>query len=146
MHLSISNDIVSTKIYDKRDDFDFEILMLMFLDLHPMEYTSLNSFVLLEHLAMLLISILAINWLLRNFLNKAIGIINFAKHFQNFIDDTMIEFLNFKFDLNLSRAKDFQNLISMVTHFPIGILGEVWYLIVSIHDLCTLTYFGKQIE
>ena len=44
LHLSISNDIVSTKIYDKRDDFDL----------------------------------------------KDIGIINFAKHFQNFIDDTMI--------------------------------------------------------
>ena len=26
-------------------------------------------------------------------------------------------------------------------HFPIGILGHVWYLIVSIPDLCTLTYF-----
>ena len=26
LHLSISNDIVSTKIYDKRDDFDFEII------------------------------------------------------------------------------------------------------------------------
>ena len=25
LHLSISNDIVSTKIYDKRDDFDFEM-------------------------------------------------------------------------------------------------------------------------
>ena len=25
LHLSISNDIVSTKIYDKRDDFGFEI-------------------------------------------------------------------------------------------------------------------------
>ena len=25
LHLSISNDIVSTNIYDKRDDFDFEI-------------------------------------------------------------------------------------------------------------------------
>ena len=25
LHLSISNDIVSTKIYDKRDDFNFEI-------------------------------------------------------------------------------------------------------------------------
>ena len=24
--------------------------------------------------------------------------------------------------------------------FPIGILGQVWYLIVSIPDLCTLTY------
>ena len=26
-------------------------------------------------------------------------------------------------------------------YFPIGILGQVWYLIVSIPDLCTLTYF-----
>ena len=26
LHLSISNDIVCTKIYDKRDDFDFEIV------------------------------------------------------------------------------------------------------------------------
>ena len=26
-------------------------------------------------------------------------------------------------------------------HFPIGILGQVWYLIVSISDLCTLHYF-----
>ena len=26
MHLSISNDIVFTKIYDKRDDFDFDIV------------------------------------------------------------------------------------------------------------------------
>ena len=30
-----------------------------------------------------------------------------------------------------------------VCHFPIGILGQVWYLIVSIPDLCNLTYFGK---
>ena len=26
--------------------------------------------------------------------------------------------------------------------FPNGILGQVWYLIVSIPDLCTLTYFS----
>ena len=31
MHLSISNDIVSTKIYDKRDDFDFETVNFPFL-------------------------------------------------------------------------------------------------------------------
>ena len=66
LHLSISNDIVSTKIYDKRDDFDFEIVnfpfkMVMFLVLHPTESISLNSFVLPEHLAMLLTSTLAIN-------------------------------------------------------------------------------------
>ena len=28
-----------------------------------------------------------------------------------------------------------------VCHFPIGILGQVWCLIVSIPDLCILTYF-----
>ena len=31
-YLSISNDIVSTKIYDKRDDFDFDIVNFPFLD------------------------------------------------------------------------------------------------------------------
>ena len=66
LHLSISNDLVYTKTYDKRDDFDFEIvnfpfLMVMFIALHPMESISLNSFVLLEHLAMLLTSTLVIN-------------------------------------------------------------------------------------
>ena len=67
LHLSISNDIVSTKIYDKRDDFDFKIVNFPFLDhgdvlaLHSMESISLNSFALLEHLATLLTSTLAIN-------------------------------------------------------------------------------------
>ena len=32
LHLSISTDIVSTKIYDKRDDFDFKIVNFPFLD------------------------------------------------------------------------------------------------------------------
>ena len=32
LHLSISNGIISTKIYDKRDDFDFEIVNFPFLD------------------------------------------------------------------------------------------------------------------
>ena len=66
LHLSISNDIVSTKIYDKRDDFDFEIVNFPFLDGDAPRSTSygvlsLNLFVLLEHLAMLLTSTLVIN-------------------------------------------------------------------------------------
>ena len=32
LHLSIFNDIVSTKIYDKRNDFDFEMVNFPFLD------------------------------------------------------------------------------------------------------------------
>ena len=32
LHLSISNGFVSSKIYDKRNDFDFEIVNFPFLD------------------------------------------------------------------------------------------------------------------
>ena len=32
LHLSISNSFVSSKIYDKRDDFDFHIVNFPFLD------------------------------------------------------------------------------------------------------------------
>ena len=35
--------------------------------------------------------------------------------------------------------------ILWVCHFPIGILGQVWYLIVSFPDLCNLTYFYRSI-
>ena len=95
LHLSISNDSVSTEIYDKRDNFDFEIVNFLFLDGDVPRSTSYGVYIsqpirLQEHLAMLMTSTLAINCQLRNFLNKAIGIINFVKHFQNFIDDTMI--------------------------------------------------------
>ena len=32
----------------------------------------------------------------------------------------------------------------LVCHFPIGILGQVWFLIVSIPELCTLNYFDEN--
>ena len=61
LHLFISNDIVSTKIYDKRDDIShFE--MAIFLDLHLMEFIFVNSSDLLENLAMLQTSPLAIQF------------------------------------------------------------------------------------
>ena len=40
LHLSISNNIVSTKIYDKRDDFDFEIVNFPLLDGNNPRFTS----------------------------------------------------------------------------------------------------------
>ena len=67
MHLSISNDIVSTKIYDKRDDFYFEIVNIQFLDGDVPRSTSYGVYIsqlicLLEHLDMLLTSTLEINY------------------------------------------------------------------------------------
>ena len=38
-------------------------------------------------------------------------------------------------------GKGLTSWLSFVVSTPIGILGQVWYLIVSIPHLCTLTYF-----
>ena len=86
----MSNDIVSTKIYNKRDDFNFVNVNIPFVDGHAPRSTSYGVYIsqltcLLEHLAMLLTSTLSKNCKLRNFLNKAIGIINFAKPLLNFM-------------------------------------------------------------
>ena len=120
LHLSISNDIVSSKIYDKRDDIDFEIVNFPFFDGDVPRSTSygvyISQLIRLARASSYVADFNTRNKLLtQNFLNKAISIINFAKHFQNFIDDTMIWFLNSKLDLNLSCAKDFRILISIVT-------------------------------
>ena len=42
------------RIYDKRDDFDFDIDMVMFLVRHPMVFIFLNLFNLLEFPVMLM--------------------------------------------------------------------------------------------
>ena len=83
------------KIYDKWDDFDFDIVKFSFLGgdvpRRPSNYVYiyLNFFALPEHFRMLLTTIIVTNSLLPNFLNKAIGTINSAKHFPNFIVGTL---------------------------------------------------------
>ena len=79
-----------------------------------MESISLNSFVLLEHLAVLLTSTLAKKLLTQKLLKNIIGIINFAKPFLNFIDDS-----KFQVGLGLSCAKDSCNLNSKVTVYKL---------------------------
>ena len=45
MHLSISNDNVSTKTYDKRDNFDFDIVIFPYLDGHVPRSTSYGVYI-----------------------------------------------------------------------------------------------------
>ena len=61
LDLSITNDIVSTKIHDNRDDFNFEIVNFPFLDgddprSPSMVYTFRNLFVLQEYVLTLMTS------------------------------------------------------------------------------------------
>ena len=91
MNLCISNGTVSTKVYDKRDDFDFDIVNFPFLDcdvpdVPHMGYTYLNSPELLQ----ILVTLTAvIKPLLPKFLGRAIIILNFVRRFRNFIADTV---------------------------------------------------------
>ena len=95
LQLFISSNIVSTNIYDKRDDFDFEIVIFLFLDGDVPRSTSyvvyISQLIRFARASAHVADFNTHNKLLsQNFLNKAISIINFTKHFLNFIADTMI--------------------------------------------------------
>ena len=93
LNLCISNGTVSTKIYDKRDDFDFDIVNFPFLDgdvprRTSYGYTYLNLYSP-ELLQILMTLTTVIKPLLPNFLGRAIVILNFVRRFRNFIIDTV---------------------------------------------------------
>ena len=94
LNLCISNGTVSTKIYDKRDDFDFDIVNFPFLDgdvpgVPHMGYTYLNLLDSPELLQILMTLTTVIKPLLPNFLGRALVILNFVRRFRNFIADTV---------------------------------------------------------
>ena len=93
------NGIVSSKIYDKRDDFYFDIINSPFLDGDAprsllMVSTFLNLFILLEYLVIWLTSMVVTKLWLPNFFNRGIDITNLGKLFLSFIVDTTNYFLN----------------------------------------------------
>ena len=79
--------VVSTKIYDKRDDFDFDIVNFPFLDGDVPRRTSYLDSPELLQILMTLTTV--IKPLLPNFFDRAIVISNFVRRFRNFIADTM---------------------------------------------------------
>ena len=90
LHLSISDDVVSTKIYDKRDDFDFEIVNYRFLDGDVPRSTSYGVYISqLIRFARASSQVADFNTC-NKLLNKIINVIYFAKPFLHFIDDSMI--------------------------------------------------------
>ena len=94
LNLCISNGTVSTKNYDKRDDFDLDIVSFSFLDDDIPRRTSygyryLNLLDSPERLQVLVTLTAVIKPLLPNFLDRAIVILNFVRCFRNFIADTV---------------------------------------------------------
>ena len=94
LNLCISNGTVSTKIYDKRDDFDFDIVNFPFLDGDVPWRTSYGVYVsqligFARALQILMTLTTVIKPLLPNFLGRAIVILNFVRRFRIFIADTV---------------------------------------------------------
>ena len=95
LHLPISNDIVSTKIYDKRDDFDFEIVNFPFLDGDVPRSISYGVYISqLIRFARASSHVADFNTrnklLTQKLLNQGYRYHKFRKPFLNFIDDAII--------------------------------------------------------
>ena len=95
LHLSISNDIVSTKIYDKRDDFDFEIVNFPFLDGDVLCSTSygvnISQLISFARASSIVADFNTCNKLLtQKLLKQGYRYHKLHNYFQNFTDDTMI--------------------------------------------------------
>ena len=90
VNLSITNGTVSTKIYDKRNDFDFDIINFPFLDGDVPRRTSYGVYIsqlirFARASSSIVTSTVVTKPLQSSSLGNATVIINFAKHFQSFI-------------------------------------------------------------
>ena len=94
LNICISNGTVSTKIYDKRDDFDFELVNFPFLDGDvPPAYLIRGIHISLDssEILQILVTLTAVvKPLLPNFLGRAVVILNFVRRFRNFIADSAL--------------------------------------------------------
>ena len=89
LDLSITNGIDSTKIYDKRDDFNFEMLILhflmeMFLAPLPMVYLFRNLFVLQKCVLMLMALTIETHFLISKLLKQGYRYHKLHKAFSKF--------------------------------------------------------------
>ena len=96
-------DLFHLNIYDKRDDFDFDIVNFPFLDGEVPQFTSYGVYIsLLIRFARVSSRVADFNArnksLTAKLLKQAIGIINLGRHSPNFIADTMNWFLNSMLD------------------------------------------------
>ena len=89
LNLCISNGTVSIKIYDKRDDFDFDIVNFPSLDGNVPRRTLYGVYIF-QLLQILVTLTTVIKPLLPNFLGRVIVILNFVRRFRNFIADTVL--------------------------------------------------------
>ena len=92
MDLSITNGLISSNNYDKRDYLNFKIIyfpFLMFLAPFPLCVYLAAYSILQEYALMLLTSTAETDFFISKLLNKAIKIINFVKHFLNSITDNL---------------------------------------------------------
>ena len=116
LYSSISNDIVSTKIYDKRDDFDFEIVNFPFLDGDVPRSTSygvyISQLVSFARASSCVADFNTRNKLLtQKLLKQGYQYHKLRKIFSKFYRRYYDLISNSKLDLNLSCTKDFRNLI-----------------------------------
>ena len=114
LHLSISNGFVSSKIYDKRDDFDFDIVNFPFLGGDIPRSTSYGVYV-----------------------SQLIRFVRASSHVVDF--NARNKSLTAKL---LQQCYRYHKLY-VFSYFPFGFEGGIWDLIVSVPDHCLSFYFER---
>ena len=91
LHLSIANGFVSSKIYDKRDDFDFYISKFSGVFYGDVPRRASYGVYISQLIRFARVCNHVADFIVRNksFISRAIGIINSENHYLNFIVDTM---------------------------------------------------------
>ena len=121
LHLSVSNGLVSSKIYDKRDDFDFDIVNIPFLNGDDPRSTSygvyISQFIRFARVSRYVTDFNACNKILPGkFLHQGCRYHKVQKaFFSKFIADTMNWFQNSMSDLTLFCNRAYRNQNFMVT-------------------------------
>ena len=90
LNLCILNGTVSTKLYDKRDDFDFDTVNFPFLGSDAHRHTTYLNLLDSPELLQILVTLIALlkPWL-PNFLGRVIVILTLQRRFRNFIAATV---------------------------------------------------------
>ena len=134
LHSSISYSIVSSKIYDKRDDFEIEISHFRWWCLSCKPWNLFKPSSKLFH------------WPFQG----GTVLLWIFDVYSVLCPCAFVCVCLYVLVVTCWERDDLFALVCgvylWVCHFPICILGQLWYLIVSIPDLCTLSYFSWKVH
>ena len=139
LHLSISNGFVSSKIYDKRDDFDFDIVNFQCLDGDVPRSTSYGIYIS-QLIRFARVSSHVVDFNARNKSLTAKLLQQDCRYHK--LRKTFSKFYRRHYELVSKFSVGLKTLLHQGLSEPFGFEGRIWDLIVSVPDHCLSFYLS----